>query len=333
MRFTIGLLTLFIICQSHLYCKDHRDGYLFIFWNLENFFDTRYHKGKERGDFTPYGEMRWGRKKFTAKRDAIAKTLIDAGGGELPVFAGFAEVENRYVLKQLIDNTLLSFGGYEIIHKDSPDTRGIDVALIYRREFFHPLYAGFICVALPDTSGKTRDILYTSGILAQKDTIHILINHWPSKFGGERASRPKRMAAALALKLVCDSILDRNEKANIIVAGDFNDHPASETVLMLNRLKNLSDSLFARGEGTIKYRGVWHLIDQIMVSPNLTDKTGTLVTGVSFFEIFSRDYLLERDKAFTGTKPRRTYIGPRYNGGISDHLPVRMLITTGLQKE
>ena len=315
-------------------------GSYFVFWNLENFFDTKSEVGSvqpekestqsEKGsalqEFSAFGKMRWGRRRFVVKRDAIAKTIMDMGEGSFPLFVGVAEVENRYVLNSLIYDSPLSFARYGIIHKDSPDIRGIDVALLYRRDIFRPLSTRFIEVALPDTTRKTRDILYTKGVVDNLDTLHIFINHWPSKFGGEKLSRPAREAAAYALKRVCDSLLDINSRANIIVAGDFNDTPDSETMKMFSGLVNLAGRRHENREGTIKYRGVWELIDQILVSENLLCSDEPLFTDVSHFSIFKAPYLLERDKAFTGLKPKRTYIGPRYNGGVSDHLPVRLLI-------
>ncbi|MDP3398049.1 MAG: endonuclease [Bacteroidales bacterium] len=315
-------------------------GSYFVFWNLENFFDTKSdivsaqpekesHQSEIGGalqEFSAFGKMRWGRRRFVAKRDAIAKTIMDMGEGSFPLFVGVAEIENRYVLNSLIYDSPLSFGRYWIIHKDSPDSRGIDVALLYRRDLFRVLSTDFIRVVLPDTARTTRDILYARGVVDNLDTLHIFINHWPSKFGGEKLSRPAREAAAYALKRVCDSILDVNSMANIIVAGDFNDTPDSEPMKLLSRLVNLAGRFHSDKQGTIKYRGVWELIDQILVSENLLNKDEPVYTEPSNFSIFNASYLLERDKAFTGFKPKRTYIGPRYNGGISDHLPVRLLI-------
>lgn len=301
-------------------------GSYFVFWNLENFFDTKSDTVGVVQEFSAYGKMRWGRRRFVSKRDAIAKTVMAAGEGSFPLFIGVAEVENRYVLNSLVYDSPLSFGRYGIIHKDSPDLRGIDVALLYRKDIFKVLSARFIGVHLPDTSRKTRDILYARGVVNVLDTLHIFINHWPSKFGGERVSRPAREAAALALKRVCDSLLCVNNRANIIVAGDFNDTPDSDIMRSLKGLVNLAGRRHERGEGTIKYRGVWELIDQILVSRNLLDKDEPLFTDESLFSIFDAPFLLERDRAFTGFKPRRTYVGPRYNGGVSDHLPVRVLI-------
>jgi len=304
-----------LICITTVPVYGQEREYRIVFWNLENFFDTFYDRGREDGNFTPFGEMRWTKKRFIAKRNAIAKTIIGIGKGSAPAIIGFAEVEKRSVLTNLIEETPLAQIGYSVIHKDSPDRRGIDVALIYRRELFSPFETEFIRVILPDTTSTTRDILYTKGVLDGEDTLHIFVNHWPSKFGGANFSEPGRRAASYALKYKCDSILCSNENANIVAMGDFNDMPDAATITALDKLVNLSYGLHKRGEGSIKYKGAWELIDQMMISRNLLKKEMS-------FSIYSPSFLLERDATYSGMKPKRTYIGPRYNGGVSDHLPM-----------
>lgn len=337
--------------------QDNVKHYLTVFWNLENFFDTRFDPGKEDGTFIPTGEKRWTRSRFTNKRNGIAKTIIDIG--VFPALIGLAEVENRYVLNQLIYETPLAMGGYAIIHRDSPDRRGIDVALLYCRRQYRPLKNRFIKVHPPDSAELyvTREILYSKGVFHDLDTVHIFVNHWPSKFGGEEASAPFREAAADALADVCDSILAKSSRANILVMGDFNDTPDSEVIKNIQLRCSLKvlrsyrkggrrppgERIFGRQKereghkdeennkvrgarvietGTIKYKGVWEQIDMFMVSQNLLDSREPISTGDECFTLFSPPYLMERDRAYTGFKPKRTYIGPRYNGGLSDHLPV-----------
>lgn len=346
---------------------DSVKDYLIVFWNLENFFDTRFDPGKEDGTFIPTGEKRWTRSRFIDKRNGIAKTIIDIGA--FPALIGLAEVENRYVLNQLIYETPLAMGGFAIIHRDSPDRRGIDVALLYCRSQYRPLKNSFIKVRLTDTANSyltdsikvhpagsadpyiTREILYSKGVFHDLDTVHLFVNHWPSKFGGEDASAPYREAAADALAGVCDSILAKSSRANILVMGDFNDTPDSEVIkniqlrCSLKVLRSyrqggrrpLGERIFGGQKdeennkeggarvietGTIKYKGVWEQIDMFMVSQNLLDSREPISTGDECFTLFSPPYLMERDRAYTGFKPKRTYIGPRYNGGLSDHMPV-----------
>jgi len=325
-----------------------KKDFVVLFWNLENFFDTRFEPGKEDGTFTSMGERHWGWRRFAKKRDGISKVLIDIGSRYgpapgFPVLAGFAEVENRYVLNQLIYETPLAFGGYKIIHRDSPDKRGIDVALLYRNEYYKPLKNTFINISKEiradlnrdDETGsdtedggkyRTREILYSKGVINDMDTIHVFVNHWPSKYGGEKASAQYRGAAADALSFVCDSILKKNGKANLLIMGDFNDTPESDVVMGFVERSGLVIPFTKRGEGTIKYEGRWEQIDMFIVSKNLTDLREPISVSDNCFEIFDPEYLLERDRNYTGRRPKRTYLGPRYNGGLSDHLPVILRI-------
>ncbi|MFA6769970.1 MAG: endonuclease/exonuclease/phosphatase family protein [Bacteroidales bacterium] len=370
------------------------DGYSVVFWNIENFFDLRPSPIHIETGFTPRGQMRWTRKRFNKKRDKLAKVLIATGfDGELPVIIGLAEIENRYVLNQLIYETPLYSGNYRIVHKDSPDSRGIDVALLYRRDLFRALHTQWIPVqtnilesfeveekiqakesALVKTKDKinvaqfSRDILYVKGVLQDLDTVHLFVSHWPSKFGGEKVSGPKRLAAAMALARVCDSLLQINSNANILAMGDFNDTPNSKVfeplkgLILLehnlnftnkeDRTKNITNykernavekskgidssensitiELKKMGivnlKGTIKYKGVWEKIDHFFVSGNILDVNEPIYVIRQSVATFSAKYLLEKDKTYTGTKPYRTYIGPRYNGGLSDHLPIILKI-------
>ena len=295
-----------------------------FFWNLENFFDPFDDPVTLDDEFTARGEKHWNWKRFTHKANGIAKTILAASdyGGAPPDICAFAEVENRFVLRRLKDSTPLEKLDYEIIHRDSPDPRGIDVALLYRKSRFKPLRVEAMRVS---EEFDTRDILYVKGVLGA-DTVHIFVNHWPSKRGGAAVSGPKRAAAAARLSAACDSIRTacdsiRNAcdsiraaspRQQIIALGDFNDTPENVSL----PLHNLAAPLAARGEGTLKYRGNWEMIDQCFVS----DTSGCTM------HIFKPLFLVEPDPAFTGDKPRRTYVGPRHNGGLSDHLPIVLKI-------
>lgn len=234
------------------------------------------------------------------------------------------EIENSFVLEELTENTPLARAGYTFIHKDSPDSRGIDVALLYREEIFTPLEEHYITSSFP-----TRDILYTKGVVNELDTVHIFVNHWPSKRGGEKSSSTKRMLVSHRARQVTDSILLKNPSANIIMMGDFNDTWDSEPLENLNHLVNLSK--YAKGnEGSYKYREDWNTIDQFLVSENLirrrtinTDKfSPQWLWCEEEMDIFAPKHLLCEDDKYLGIKLRRTFNGPRYLGGISDHLPI-----------
>ena len=202
---------------------------MLMFWNLENYFDP----------FPPNEIKFWNWKKFEKKRDNIAKVIMLAKEEYscFPAIIGVCEVENYFVLYQLTQNTPLARIGYKIIHKDSPDKRGIDVALLYRKEIFRPIETKFFPLFSDTTKKetlKTRLILYTKGIVNNLDTLHVLVNHWPSKSGGEKASEPRRIRVAERVKGITDSLLTANPKANIILMGDFNDTHNSKSMKILN---------------------------------------------------------------------------------------------------
>lgn len=288
---------------------------LVMFWNLENFFDwTDQGTGESDAEFSSAGKRHWTRKRFYSKCDAIAKTIFHIGDlyGKLPDVMGFAEIENRGVLEKLCSSTLLRKCGYRIVHFDSSDRRGIDVAFLYRTTCSSLLST---YLKTPETDGnklQTRDMLHISLKDLQTDEIYdYIVCHHPSKFGGEESSRPKRLAAMTALKEMCDSLANRN----LIVMGDFNDVPSAAQFDMLdNSLVNKSDSLHAAGRGTIRYEGKWELIDMFLVSSN--------IEGHSVMDIPEVPFLMTRESRHAGEKPLRTYSGPRYLGGVSDHLPV-----------
>jgi len=289
---------------------------LIMFWNLENFFYPQ-----KDVDFSS-GEKIVTWKRFRAKRDLISKTIIAIKDkeGAYPSVIGVCEVENLKTLRNLVYDTPLSRLGYRILHKDSPDNRGIDVALLYRDDRMILLEYSFFEIK----SFKTRDILYAKMLSVElKDTVHFLVNHWPSKLGGEKKSLPRRMEAANLLRYIVDSVQRINPEAKIIAMGDFNDSPSSPSLQSITSLENLSlrlkDSLKkARASitGTHRYKGRWEMLDQFLVSKTINGN----------IQILSFDHLLQQDKKYLGYKTKRTFIGPRFNGGASDHLPVLMKI-------
>ncbi len=290
---------------------------LIMFWNLENFFypqkDVDFSSGEK--------VVTW--KRFRAKRDLISKTIIAIKDkeGSYPSVIGVCEVENLKTLKNLVYDTPLSRLGYRILHKDSPDNRGIDVALLYRDDRMILLEYSFFEIK----SFKTRDILYAKMLSVElKDTVHFLVNHWPSKLGGEKKSLPRRMEAANLLRHIVDSVQKVNPKAKIIAMGDFNDSPSSPSLQSITSLENLSlrlkDSLKkakAPITGTHRYKGRWEMLDQFLVSKTINGN----------IQILSFDHLLQQDKKYLGYKTKRTFIGPRFNGGASDHLPILMKLS------
>ena len=282
-------------------------------WNIENFFDSRDDPATDDETFTPGGEMHWTRRRFETKRNLIAKTIIASAerlGGQIPCLIGLCEVENRAVLSSLLEDTPLAKCRYRALHRDSPDPRGIDVALLYDPARIRLLHNDFIRI----DSFATREILYAELVLEAADTLHLFVNHWPSKYSGAKASKPRREAVGRALAARIDSVYALHPDAALLVMGDFNDTAESASVASLCsrcKLENLTEEV----EGTIKFKGKWETIDLMLASPAASAK-------ISPAEAFKPGFLLEEDKTFMGRKPRRSYIGPRYNGGASDHLPI-----------
>jgi hypothetical protein len=307
-----------------------------VFYNLENLYDTYDDTTTLDEEFTSGGAKRWTYGKFLLKLNHVAKTILAIGGWDPPAVIGMCEVENRFVLNKLIYETPLKKFKYRFIHFESPDARGIDVALLYRPELLRVLYSKNIRIRFPfDTMMHTRDILHVKGILFEADTVNIFVNHWPSRRGGFSASVPKRLLVAGKLRILVDSLFQDNPESNIIIMGDFNDEPDQPSIsevlhatgfspqtrsdslvnLMIPKMRN-------RTSGTHKYQGKWAILDQFMVSGGLLLNQKGLRTSPESVRIFNADFLSEEDERFFGTKPRRTYSGPRYTGGFSDHLPI-----------
>ncbi len=305
------------------------------FYNVENLFDTINDPHTNDDEFLPTSDRKWNGFKYHEKLNHIYKTLTALGGWDAPAIIGFCEIENRFVLNELITKTPWKKLKYNIIHEDSPDRRGIDVGLIYRAEKFKPIKHEAIRLNFPfDTATKTRDILYVKGLVFKKDTLHVFVNHWPSRSGGQAASEPRRIFAAQKIRHYVDSICIKDPDANIIIMGDFNDEPGDKSLLETLRAKPTKEELngcdlynssyiyFKQGKGTEKYKEHWAVLDQIILSSALVTRSHGLVVenGVSY--IFDAPWLLEEDTKYLGTMPFRTYAGPRYLGGYSDHLPV-----------
>ena len=319
------------------------DSLQVMFWNVENFFDWRNDSTTvSDAEFSAAGERHWTWKRFQAKANAFAKALfwVEVETGRLPDVIGLEEVENAFVLRQVLQKTALRKLDYKYVHYDSPDRRGIDVALLYRSSRLELLDSKPCHLFTADTVMATRDILLC---VFQKDSakVALLVNHHPSKYGGASESEPRRRIAVERLRFLADSLaalgIDR-----IIAGGDFNDTPDNPVFGRLEpALEPMHMDLFRRGLGTIKYDGKWDLIDHIYVSPALvpvpmsaatsdsssgvvdrqTDKVGE-PSARARMRILRIPFLLTRDTVHSGEKPLRTYTGPRHTGGVSDHLPV-----------
>ena len=299
-----------------------RDTLSVMFWNVENFFDWRNDSTTDSDlEFSPAGERHWTWKRFQAKANAFAKALfwVEGETGRLPDIVGLEEVENAFVLRQVLQKTVLRKTDYKYVHYDSPDRRGIDVALLYRSSVLELLDSKPCHLYAADTVMATRDILL--GVFRRKpsgsSTFAVLVNHHPSKYGGAAESEPRRRIAVERLRFLADSLsaigIDR-----IIAGGDFNDTPDNPVFRLLEpALTPLHMDLYRRGQGTIKYDGKWDLIDHIYVSPGWRDPS---------MRILRIPFLLTRDNVHAGEKPLRTYTGPRHTAGVSDHLPILLIV-------
>lgn len=327
-------LFLFITQLVCAQVKTSRD-YSIMFYNVENLFDCENDSLNNDGEFTPKGNKHWSPYRFYKKINEISKVILAANAWNPPQLIGLCEIENTFTLKQLIYHSGLNHQNYKFIHFDSPDKRGIDVALLYRSKDFMPLEYYPINCSHGESSFYTRDILYTKGVMIPSDTLHIFINHWPSKRGGELASEEKRIRVASHLSNKLDSICHINANAKIIILGDFNASLQAESLHALisdHKLYSCLNPKKISGKavaGTHKYQGTWSLIDHILISENLRNNPSIKIEH----QIIQFDFLLEQDKAYSGIKPRRTYAGPRYIGGVSDHLPVILKIKSKKEGE
>ncbi len=314
-----------------------------MFYNVENLFDTESEPGKEDEEFTPESEKAWDMQKYEKKLEDIASVIRAVNKEELPEIVGLCEVENGKVLQDLIRTRGLRRGNYGIVHQDSPDVRGIDCALLYNMEEFRVLSSEAIPVLFPfDSTLRTRDILYVEGKTGDNETLHFFVNHWSSRWGGQRESEPKRLYCAVTLRKAVDRIMNRDPKAKIIIVGDFNDEPTNrslfEMLLANNKRRNAGDrELYnlmydahnLKNQGSYNYQGNWNMLDQIIVSrPVITDRAGWHL-GYDDGRILKADFLLSHDEERQQMVPSRTYGGPDYYGGYSDHLPVYVSLTRG----
>jgi len=297
------------------------------FYNVENFFDTEYDSSKYFNGFTPEGDHHWTKTRYYRKRQNIYKVIAALGGWEGVSIMGFAELEHKSILEDLIANTPLNKLDYEIVYYESPDKRGIDVGMIYRKSRFRLLESKPVKVTNPENpQWTTRDILYVKGVL-QEDTLYLFFNHWPSRYGGMMNTVALRALAAKTLQHTIDSVCNSSANARILILGDFNDNPQDNSIQLLLHngkcsLTGLSPSfVFGNTKGTIKHNTDWAIFDQIIASQALISSQGIHIKEHLMF-IFDADFLLADDKKNPGKKLNRTFTGFNYNGGYSDHLPV-----------
>ena len=306
---------------------------VFGFYNVENLFDTIDDKYTIDEQFLPSSEKEWNTPKYFDKLNKLAK-VITAMDKDLPVFMGFAEIENKAVILDLISNTNLTEGNYGVVHYESPDKRGIDLGFMYRKDYFNVKHSENIEVSLADNPDfATRDILYIQGELKGNDEVHVFLNHWSSRRAGQKKSEYKRVKAATILRAKVDKILAEDALAKIIIMGDFNDYPTNKSVYEIlrakdtpvfenNNLFNMAYKLEKADKGTYNYRGDWGMLDQLIISKGLYNSEKGVEVSYDQCNILDKAWMLYTDKKYGDKKPSKTYGGPNYYGGYSDHLPI-----------
>lgn len=332
------VLFLLFVSGNPLQDNDFRgtDAMRVVFYNVENLFDPFRDSTINDAEFSPQGIRGWSYTRFVKKCQQLGKVLISTGGWEAPDIIGLCEIENRFVLKKLLEHSALGKLEYQIVHYDSPDSRGIDVALLFRPEKFLMLHSEPIPVVFPGEDARsTRDILYVKGLAMGVDTLHFFVNHWPSRYGGYMVTKPLREFTGRLLRSKSDSILLLDPMAGILMMGDFNDPPdeysleyalgAKPDTLKLDQtdLYNLMSGMFRNPlAGSHKFQEHWSTIDQFIVSKSLLFGWRNLSIHQDGARIFSEDFILEDDPVHGGKRPNRTYNGMQYKGGFSDHLPI-----------
>ena len=347
MNFRYCSLILILICKISFSQKSSSTSLnleCIAFYNLENLFDTIVDPDTNKilqEDFTPFGKKNFNTEKYNAKLKNLAKVIDTLGKEVTPLGAsiiGVCEIENRLVLEDLVKQKSIADKNYKIVHHEGPDRRGIDCALLYDPLHFKLISSKSIPLHMPnDNRFKTRDqLLVTGELIGEK--MHFIVNHWPSRRGGESKSRPKRIQAAILCKSIVDSIQNVEKNAKIIIMGDFNDDPTSPSIkdilkakanpemVRKDQLFNAMGNHFKQGIGTLAYRDQWNLFDQFIMTSSLLDFEKKY-NDFTFYKsvVFNKSFLKNQKGNFKGY-PYRTFVGSSFLGGYSDHFPVYIFL-------
>jgi hypothetical protein len=315
------------------------------FYNLENLFDTIDNDNVNDAEYLPNGANKWNSMKYNAKLQRMSYAISQIAVDQVPmgaVLLGVCEIENRLVLDDLVKQPAIKDRSYQIVHYDGPDRRGVDVALLYNPRYFTVSNSKSYRLVTEDENFRSRDQLMVSGYL-QKEKVHVIVNHWPSRYGGEMSSRPKRVAAAKLTRSIVDSLYKSDPKARIIVMGDMNDDPTNEScAIVLNAKREVNDvntgdlynvfwKTLEKGIGSLAYNDQWNLFDQFILSHQLAKgEKGSLRLWKS--EVFYRNFLIQQEGRYKGT-PFRTYAGGVWLNGYSDHLPTVIYLIKEVDKK
>ncbi len=323
---TLSLLMLLFTEGYPLNAQEH--SVRLLFYNVENLFDIHDDTLIDDNEFLPHSARRWNFKRYQNKINSVYKVITAAGEWSPPDLIALCEIENRTVLEDLVYRTNLIKYDFGIVHEDSPDPRGIDVCLIFRKELVEVIsYQYFNPGPLQKDDFSTRSILYAKCLISG-DTIHLFVNHWPSRRGGVLAGELKRTKIAEMVRSKADSVAAGSVGGKIIIVGDFNSSPDDKEISRLTAgsesgfsMINLSEKI-SDGSGTYRYQGIWEMPDQVIVSDELLNCREGIYTEPGFLRVFSPDFLLIKDPVYPGISPYSTWRGYNYQGGFSDHLPV-----------
>jgi predicted extracellular nuclease len=333
-KILVLFISLLLLSISYGQNREKRN-FKIMCYNVENYFDIVDDSLTNDEEFLPTGMRAWNYTKYQKKQANIGKVIAAIGGWDCPALVGLCEIESEKCLVDLTKYSGLKNMRYKYLHHESPDARGVDVALLYQSKMFKPFHNEPIKIVFPQApKSTTRDILFASGIIPTGDTLHVFVCHFPSRLGGELESEDRRMYVASVVRAKVDSLMAKNCRPNIVIMGDFNDFPCNKSMLEVLKAKPLNDSISSRqlynlmykihaeGKGSNKHLGQWGALDQIIVSGNLLDPTQKMFTIQSDVHFFGPDFLLENDNTFLGKQPFRTYEGMKYHDGFSDHLPI-----------
>ena len=334
-RFLLVFLSLFaVLFTAQAQGQKKYEVYSVGFYNLENLFDTIHDAGKNDYEFLPDGANKWGTLKYTNKLKNMATVLNEMATDVVPIgmaAVGVSEIENSRVLADLVNHEILAPRGWDFIHIEGPDRRGVDCGLLYNPKLFKPINSKLAPYTTVDndTTYKTRGFLIVSGEMGG-EVVHIIVNHWPSRY----AKSPARERAGVLVRALKDSIMAEMPDTKVLIMGDMNDDPDDKSmkkclgaVREKEDIKTASDLynpwwniLRKKGMGTLKYKGKWNLFDQVILSGNLigTDRSTLKLYKT---EIFSRNYMFQEEGRYKGNT-KRTHAGGVWLNGYSDHLPV-----------
>lgn len=335
------LTALILFLLQSLYSQKNVKSFLVVSYNVENLFDTINSPTYDDDEFTPSGTKAWTYERYNKKLNDLARVILSIPGKELPAIVGLAEIENRKVLEDLTGVRGLRREAYEIVHEDGQDPRGIECALLYRPDLFKYKSHEYVPIEDPiDPDYLYRDILHVQGKGPDGSSLHIFVNHWKSRSGGQKETERQRMYAAITLRKQMDMLMARESDFKVILMGDFNDEPTNRSLInglsALNKRRNIQmgdyynlyyDLHNEEGKGTYNYQGTWNMLDHIIVSYNLLNQARGLSTGFESGKILKEEWMLYDSEKYGEKLPSATYGGPEYFGGPSDHLPIYVEFT------